>query len=101
MIRFLTVALFVGSALLCSIPAQAGKYNRKLSIGDKAPAFTRLQGVDGKTHGLDDYQGEDFVVLIIICNECPVAQSYVFRIVALAKKYASAEPARWRWSPSA
>ena len=94
MIRFLAVALFVGSALLGSIPAQAGKYNRKLSIGDKAPAFTGLQGVDGKTHGLDDYQGKDFVVLIIICNECPVAQSYESRIVALAKKYASADTSK-------
>jgi peroxiredoxin Q/BCP len=35
---------------------------RELQVGDRAPDFT-LQGTDGKTHKLSDYQGKSAVVL--------------------------------------
>ncbi len=55
-------------------------------IGDTAPSFSALKGVDGKEHALADYK-KDVVVLVITCNSCPVAQEYQERLVAFAKKY--------------
>src|SRR5437660_3341587 len=68
-------------------PAPAGKFNAKLSPGDKAPAFEKLEGTDGKTHSLADFK-QDVVVLVVTTNHCPVAQAYEDRLVAFAKKYA-------------
>jgi peroxiredoxin len=68
-------------------PLLAGKYNRKISVGDAAPVFKSLEATDGKKYGLDDFKDKDLVVLVITCNECPVAQSYEDRVIALAKKY--------------
>jgi peroxiredoxin len=68
-------------------PALAGKYNRKISVGDAAPGFKSLEAIDGKKYGLDDFKDKGLVVLVVTCNECPVAQSYEDRIIALAKKY--------------
>ncbi len=68
-------------------PALAGKYNRKLSLGDAAPAFKDLEGIDGKKYSLEDFKGKDLVVIAITCTECPVARVYEDRLVAFAKKY--------------
>jgi peroxiredoxin len=68
-------------------PLLAGKFNRKISVGDTAPGFNNLEATDGKKYGLDDFKDKDLVVLVITCNECPVAQSYEDRIMAFAKKY--------------
>jgi peroxiredoxin len=68
-------------------PTLAGKFNRKISVGDAAPVFKSLKATDGKEYGLEDFKDKDFVVLVITCNECPVAQSYEDRVIALAKKY--------------
>src|SRR5438270_12527563 len=69
--------------------SHAGQFNRKLSIGDAAPAWSSLPGVDGKTHSLADLKDKDVVVLVITCNHCPVAVAYEDRIINFAKKYAS------------
>jgi peroxiredoxin len=74
--------------------ATAGKFNRKVSPGDKAPAFAALPGTDGKKHSLADYAGKDFVVVVFTGNECPVATSYEKRLVNLTKKYASGDKSR-------
>ncbi len=68
-------------------PLLAGKYNRKISVGDAAPGFNNLDATDGKKYSLDDFKDKDLVVLVLICNECPVAQTYEDRIMAFAKKY--------------
>src|SRR4051812_25341490 len=86
--------------LLCAValilvgPASGGKFNRKVSLGDKAPSFADLPGTDGKKHGLAEFAGKDFVVVVITCNECPVATSYEKRLVELAKKYALPDKSR-------
>lgn len=74
--------------------AAAGKYNKKLSPGDKAPSFADLPGTDGKKHGLADYAGKDFVVVVFTSNECPIATSYEKRLIDLTKKYASGDKSR-------
>jgi peroxiredoxin len=79
-------------AVLTSIPAvvsraQAGKFNSVLSIGDPAPAWKDLPGVDGKRHSMADLQDREIVVVVFTCNSCPIASDYEDRIIAFAKKY--------------
>jgi peroxiredoxin len=85
MVRF-TSALVAGLVLLG--PVGAGKYNKKISVGDTAPMFSNLPGTDGKNYSLSDFKDKDAVVIAVTCNDCPVAQSYEDRLIAFAKKYA-------------
>jgi peroxiredoxin len=67
--------------------ATAGEFNPVLSIGDAAPDWKDLPGIDGKKHSLADYQSRDTVVLFFICNSCDVVAAYEDRILELAKKH--------------
>ena len=86
MIRYATAVLVAGVALVGLV--QAGG-NAKLKIGDAAPNFTGLPGVDGKMHTSSEYKDKDVLVLCITCNHCPVAVAYEDRIINFAKKYTS------------
>jgi peroxiredoxin len=84
--RFVTFVL----ALVAMAPtALAGKYNSVLNIGDRAPAWTDLEGVDGKRHSLSDLAGKEVVVVVFTCNSCPVATDYEDRIIGFAKRFAA------------
>lgn len=80
------------SVLVCSLTAatiaQAGEYNSVLNIGDAAPAWKDLPGVDGKKHSLADLKDKKAVVVVFTCNSCPFAVAYEDRILAIVKKYA-------------
>jgi peroxiredoxin len=76
--------VFVG---LLVTGASGGEYNPVLSIGDAAPDWKDLPGIDGKKHSLADLKGYDTVVLFFICNSCDVVAAYEDRILALAKKH--------------
>lgn len=65
------------------------RYNEVLSVGEKAPGFADLPGVDGKEHGLDEYKEAKAVVVVFTSNKCPVALAYEDRLQALEKEYAS------------
>ena len=54
-----------------------------LKIGAQAPDFT-LSGTDGKLHSLKDYASAKVLVVVFICNHCPIAQLYEQRIKELA-----------------
>ena len=43
----------------------AGKYNPTLDIGEQAPEWSKLPGVDGNLHSLDDLQKKDVVVVAL------------------------------------
>ena len=58
----------------------------KLKIGDKAPEF-RLNGVDGKTHSLDDFRSKKVLVIVFMCNHCPYVQAYIERIKAVQSDF--------------
>jgi len=58
-----------------------------VEIGQQGPAFNGLEGVDGKTHSLDEYADAKLVVLVFTCNHCPVAQAYQDRLIELAEDY--------------
>ncbi|MCI0332511.1 MAG: thioredoxin family protein [Planctomycetes bacterium] len=61
----------------------------KLVIGDAAPEFTDLIGVDDKKHSLGDFKDAKAVAVVFTCNKCPVAVAYEDRLVAFEKDYAN------------
>lgn len=69
----------------------AGEYNPDRSIGDVVPAWSGLEGTDGKEHGWDEVANHDFVVVVFTCNSCPYAVDYEGRVNDLAKQYAGAD----------
>lgn len=71
-------------------PVMAGEFNEVLSIGDAAPSWTDLPGVDGKKHALADYKDKAAVVLVFTCASCPTAVDYEDRINELAKRMGGA-----------
>jgi peroxiredoxin len=81
------LTLIVG-LLAFATPVWAGKYNAVLDIGDKAPAWSGLEGVDGRRHSLSELADKDVVVVVFTCNSCPVATDYEDRIIAFSKEYA-------------
>ena len=77
------------SAVLFSISLEAGKYNPVLNIGDAAPAWKKLPGVDGKQHALADLKDKSVVVVVFTCNSCPYAVDYEDRLVNFATQHAT------------
>ena len=67
-------------------PALAGKFNRVLSVGDPAPVWKDLIGVEDKRHSLADCKSK-LVVLVFIANHCPVSAAYEERLKQLAVDY--------------
>ena len=82
----LTLALL--AAIATPTAAGPGKFNKVLAPGDIAPAWTDLEGTDGKKHSLADLKDKDVIVVVFTCNSCPVAAGYEDRIIAFAEKYA-------------
>jgi peroxiredoxin len=84
------VLSLLGLALIAS-PALAGpgKYNKVISPGDKAPAFSGIPAVMGDkdaTLSLEDIK-EDVVVLVFLANHCPVVTAYEDRIIDYTNDY--------------
>jgi peroxiredoxin len=89
MIRFASLlALPLFALVAAPTIAAPGKFNKVLGIGDKAPAWENLEGVDGKKHALADLKDKDIVVVVFTCNSCPVAAGYEDRIIAFAESHA-------------
>lgn len=74
--------------LLVNTPVLAGKYNPKLEVGDSAPAWKTLPGVDGKQHSLADLSDAKAVVVVFTCNSCPYAVDVEDRMLELQQEYA-------------
>jgi len=82
------VLTLAGLALIAS-PAFAGKYNKVVSVGDKAPTFSGIPAVLGTQDtslSLSDIK-EDVVVVVFLANHCPVVVAYDDRIVDFANAY--------------
>jgi glutathione peroxidase-family protein len=58
-----------------------------VKVGDAAPKWSDIIGVDGKKHGLDEYAKAKLLVLVVTCNHCPVAVLYEDRLIELQKDY--------------
>jgi peroxiredoxin len=76
------VALGALVAMLASRAVAEG-----VKVGDAAPKWENIPGIDDKKHGLDDYKDAKAIVLVFTCNHCPVAVAYEDRLVELAKDY--------------
>jgi peroxiredoxin len=57
-----------------------------LELGSPAPGFS-LPGVDGQLHKLSDYAASPVLVIVFMCNHCPIASLYENRIQKLADEY--------------
>ena len=67
------------TSLGCSI-SLAGKYNQKLDIGDAAPKWEKLAGVDGEAYSFDDFSSAKILVVVFTSNTCPYAHDYEKRL---------------------
>lgn len=82
----LPIIFFASLGAFCG-PLPAGEFNPTLSIGDPAPVWKALPGIDGKEHSLADVDESKPVVVAFICNSCDVAADYEDRIIAFAKQH--------------
>lgn len=80
-VAFVLVSSAVASGLV------AGEFNPDLNIGDKAPEWKSLPGVDDKRYSLADFKSKEVLVVFFTCNSCPYAIEYEDRIAALVKQY--------------
>jgi peroxiredoxin len=85
--RKVVLSLVAISAI--ALPVLAGKYNKVVSVGDKAPTFSGLPAVhngEETSVSLPDLK-EDIVVLVFLANHCPVVQQYEDRIIEFTNDY--------------
>jgi peroxiredoxin len=83
------MVLTLAALALVASPAFAGKYNKVISVGDKAPSFSGIPAVQGDQDtslSLSDIK-EDVVVLVFLANHCPVVTAYDDRIIDLANDF--------------
>lgn len=81
----------IGTLLLTgwlTTPSLAGEYNPTLNIGDAAPAWTDLEGTDGKKHSLEALKDAKAVVVLFTSNTCPYAVEYEERTKKLVERFA-------------
>jgi peroxiredoxin len=81
-------ALAIGFlAVLLTTQTSHAARSKKLKIGDAAPTWSHIVGIDNKKHSLSDFDKAKLVVLVFTCNHCPVARAYEDRLIALTKEY--------------
>src|SRR4051812_37654578 len=83
-------ALSLAALALIASPALAGKFNKKVSVGDKAPTFSGIAAStptgEEASISLPDIK-EDVVVLVFAANHCPVVIAYEDRVNDLVDAY--------------
>jgi thiol-disulfide isomerase/thioredoxin len=80
------IVLMVASIGCAGEPAPADA-KEPVAVGAKAPAFSLVNTVDGKTVSFKPGDGKVSVV-VFTCNQCPYAKAFEGRIIELAKQYA-------------
>jgi peroxiredoxin len=81
--------LSVAALALVASPALAGKFNKVISVGEKAPTFSGIPAVSGDQDtslSLSDIK-EPVVVLVFLANHCPYVVAAEDRIQDFAKDY--------------
>jgi len=56
-------------------------------IGQKAPSFKDLPGVDGKRYSLSSFDDKQIIILIFMANRCPTARVYSDRLKSIQNEY--------------
>jgi peroxiredoxin len=59
-----------------------------LAIGQRAPDFQNLPGVDGGRYSLSSFADQPILILIFSCNGCPTVKAEEERMIALQETYA-------------
>lgn len=57
------------------------------AVGEPAPAWSKLEGIDGKKHSLADLKDAKAVLVVFTTNHCPVAVAYEERLNELYRDY--------------
>ena len=78
-----------GCLMVLAMPLFAAKFNKVVEIGQPAPEWKDVPGIDGRQHSLAEYKDAKLVVVMFIRNNCPVAQAYEERIRDFVEKYQS------------
>jgi len=85
------LVLSLAALALIASPALAGKYNKVISVGEKAPAFSGVPAVIGEKDAkidLDELTKENkAVVVVFLANHCPVVTAYEDRVIDFANDY--------------
>ena len=63
------------------------KFNREVAVGDPAPEFEGLLGIDGRRHSLADYRDTPVLVVVFLRNLCPTTHQYETRLRTFAKEF--------------
>jgi peroxiredoxin len=74
---------------LVAAPSFAGKYNKVISVGDKAPDISGIPAIENgeqKSLTLSDIK-EPVVVVVFLANHCPVVGMYEDRVIDFTKDY--------------
>ncbi len=58
-------------------------------IGQKAPSFNNLIGVDGNRYSSSNFDDKEVLVLIFMANRCPTARVYTERLKSIQNDYGS------------
>jgi peroxiredoxin len=72
-----------------AVAAYAGKYNKVVSVGDKAPDISGIPAIENgeqKSLTLSDIK-EPVVVVVFLANHCPVVQAYEDRVIDFTNDY--------------
>jgi peroxiredoxin len=76
----------VAILLAVALSAVAQSSHPILAIGSPAPDFS-LPGVDGQIHKLSDYAASQVLLIVFLCNHCPIASIYEQRVQKMADEY--------------
>ena len=85
--RCLSITTCLAILLVGYTTFAAAKFNRVVEIGQKAPEWKDLPGIDGAKHSLSEHSKAKVVVLLFIRNNCPIAQVYETRIREFVEKF--------------
>jgi peroxiredoxin len=83
------VLLSLAVVSLVAVSAFAGKYNRVINIGDKAPVISGLPAIQNgeeTSFSLSDVK-EDVVVVVFLANHCPAVKGYEDRLIEFTAAY--------------
>jgi len=83
------VLLSLAVVCLVAVSAFAGKFNKVISVGDKAPVISGLPAIQNgeeASFSLSDVK-DDVVVVVFLANHCPVVKAYEDRLIEFTNAY--------------
>ncbi len=80
------VALAMAAFGVTACEAQHGQPHEEVAVGEKAPEWNNLPGVDGNEHSLADLEAR-LVAVVFSCHHCPVYVAYEERLNQLQADY--------------